>query len=334
MQTSILGNEGRISIDGATGRVREDTTLTTPDGMLLVTFSEGSLLLDIDGRPLTLFEMHIEPEGSEEVPPLPESTVTIGSVYDFHPHGASFNPPIILQWRYSDEDIPEGIIEEDLYIGSADNSGEGGWEELACEVDTENNVIQASVHHHTIFALLGPIAPPAAESTPESTLPPTPAAFSASGLRIQPAEAQPNEIVAITVSVANTGGSEGSYALALVINGVAVASKIATIAGADSLDVPFSLTRKLAGTYSVSVAGLSGSFIVVAPVPQEEEEEIAPASEPARQVIEAEVRVEEAPASQPEQEGIFDLNRWWLGALIGAAAVVGAGLILVMRRVG
>ena len=95
----------------------------------------------------------------------------------------------------------------------------------------------------------------------------TPAEFSVSNLGIQPAEVQPNETVTITVTVANTGGSEGSYTVVLKINGVEEAEKGVTVAAGSSQDVTFSVTREEPGSYSVTVAGLSGSFTVVGPSP-------------------------------------------------------------------
>ena len=72
-------------------------------------------------------------------------------------------------------------------------------------------------------------------------------------------------MVTITVSVANTGGTEGTYTVVLKINGVKEAEKNVTIAAGKSQDVSFSVTKEQAGSYSVTVDGLSGSFTVTAP---------------------------------------------------------------------
>ncbi len=147
---------------------------------------------------------------------------------------------------------------------------------------------------------------------------PAPAAFSVSDLSIQPAEVQPNEIVTITVSVANTGGTEGSYSVVLNINGAKEAEKSVTIAAGSSQDVSFSVTREDAGSYSVSVAGLSRSFTVVAPEPEEEEEE------------EEEEEVEEE-EEEEEEEARTEPHHWPLiGGIIGAVTAI--ALVIIFRR--
>ena len=94
---------------------------------------------------------------------------------------------------------------------------------------------------------------------------PLPAAFSVSNLSIQPAEVPTGEAVTIDVAVTNTGGTEGSYTLVLKINGVKEADRTVTIAAGDTLNIIFPVTKEAAGSYSVTVDGLSGSFTVVAP---------------------------------------------------------------------
>jgi hypothetical protein len=91
---------------------------------------------------------------------------------------------------------------------------------------------------------------------------PAPAAFSITNLSIQPTQVQPKEVVTITVLVSNTGGTEGSYTVVLKINGVKEAEKTVALDAGKSQEVSFSITREKAGSYSVTVDGLSGSFTV------------------------------------------------------------------------
>ena len=85
-----------------------------------------------------------------------------------------------------------------------------------------------------------------------------------SNLSIQPPEVQPNEIVTITVSVANTHHTRGIYSLSLEVNGAREAEKQATVDAGSTQDVSFTVTRKDLGRYTVFINGLSGSFTVVA----------------------------------------------------------------------
>ena len=91
--------------------------------------------------------------------------------------------------------------------------------------------------------------------------------FLVKNLSIQPAEVQPNEIVTITVSVANTHDTWGIYSLVLKINGVKEAGKQANVDAGSTQDVSFSVTREDPGSYAVFINGLSGGFTVVAPAP-------------------------------------------------------------------
>ena len=103
---------------------------------------------------------------------------------------------------------------------------------------------------------------------PEVASPPqSGSGFLVTNLSIQPEEVQPNQVVTITVSVANTHDTWGIYSLVLKINGVEEVQKQATVDAGSSQDVSFSLTRENPGSYSVFINGLSGGFTVVAPAP-------------------------------------------------------------------
>ncbi|GAI70640.1 unnamed protein product, partial [marine sediment metagenome] len=94
-------------------------------------------------------------------------------------------------------------------------------------------------------------------------VPPEPAAFSLSSLAVEPTGVKPGEAVTVSIVVANTGGESGSYTVVLKIDGVKEAEEMVTIAAGESQEVSFSVTREEAGTYTVDVDGLSGSFTVL-----------------------------------------------------------------------
>ena len=98
------------------------------------------------------------------------------------------------------------------------------------------------------------------------TVAPAPGEFLVTNLSIRPLEVQPDDTVTITVAVTNTHRTSGVYSLVLEINGVKEAEKQVSL-GAGSIEaVSFSVTREEAGSYSVFINGLSGSFTVLAPV--------------------------------------------------------------------
>ena len=89
--------------------------------------------------------------------------------------------------------------------------------------------------------------------------------FVVSNLSIKPARPQPNEVVTITVSVANTHDTWGIYSLVLKINGVKEAEEQATVNAGSSQDFSFGVVGQEPGTYAVFINGLSGSFTVGKP---------------------------------------------------------------------
>jgi parallel beta-helix repeat protein len=103
--------------------------------------------------------------------------------------------------------------------------------------------------------------------------------FHCTNLSISPGQVSIGEAVTITVSVANVGNVVGSYTITLMINGVAEAIDTVNIAAGSSQSISFNVTKAQAGSYSVSVGGLSGSFVVATGTPSAEP--IPPATTPA-----------------------------------------------------
>lgn len=158
------------------------------------------------------------------------------------------------------DDLPEDVDPEDLVIAYWDGDE---WVELDSEVDVENSTItiEFDVEHFTTFAVIAMPPPP----------PPVlaPAAFTSSSLSISPLEVDIGGTVTISLLLANTGEEEGSYTITLKLNGVVEATKEITLAGGANETVTFTTAKDEAGTYSVNIDGLTGSFTVreVAPPP-------------------------------------------------------------------
>jgi len=249
----------------------------------------------------------------ESPPPPPEDANIIGLPYDFGPDGATFDPPITFTWTYDPEALPEGVAEEDLVIAYYDEDA-GEWVELDCVVDTENNVITASVPHFTCFAIIGRVKP---------------AAFTLSSLAISPSEIAPGEEVSISLSVANTGGVEGSHSVVLKINGAKEAEQRVTVAAGSSQSVSFSVVKEDAGIYNIAVNGLSGSFTVVEPPPAPPVPAPAPPppvpAPPAPEITAPVLPPPPPPAPAP-------ITNWPMIGGIVAAVIVGGLLIFFVAR--
>jgi len=255
-----VGIDGRVSRYplGPGGELLGTIRLCTVIGDLCILIRPGTEMLDEDGNPLT--ELDIEVDEDPACPP-PGDGYIIGLPYSFEPDGATFDPPIEVTWTYEEADIPDGIAEEDLVLAFC-NESTGEWVILEdFTVDTDANVITAEISHFTTLAILG------------FSIPPEPPAFTPSSLLISPAEVEIGETVTISISVANTGGLAGSYSVTLKIDGVTEETKEVTVAAGASEGVTFTTARDEAGTYSVDVNGLTGSFEVM--------EEVIPPPEPA-----------------------------------------------------
>jgi len=85
------------------------------------------------------------------------------------------------------------------------------------------------------------------------------AEFRVSNLVISPTEVNPGNPVTISCTVENIGSEAGGYTVTL--GGDFMAEKTITLAPSESKVVSFEVTPAVAKTYSVSVDGLSGSFV-------------------------------------------------------------------------
>ena len=197
-------------------------------------------------------------------PDPPEESHRIGLAYDLGPDGATFDPPAELTFTYDPDDIPADVDEEDLVVALWDEEA-GEWVDLECTVDPETNTITAKVSHFTAFSVIAYTHP---------------AAFEATYLLVFPTKVDTGETVKARVRVTNTGDLAGSYKVTFEVGKEVVATKQVTLDGGASQQVEFTTSKDVAGTYTVSVNGLSGDFTVKVP-PAPAPAPVAPAPAPA-----------------------------------------------------
>jgi len=89
------------------------------------------------------------------------------------------------------------------------------------------------------------------------------AKFEVSNLVIEPSTALTGQIVPVIVEVTNTGGTEGTYNVILLVDGVEESSESVSLSPGASETVTFNLARDIAGEYEIEVVGLKGELIVV-----------------------------------------------------------------------
>lgn len=275
------------------GRIQWTIDITSEDELLNIVLYKGTYALDEESDPLSSLEFTVD----ETPPPPPPEASILGLPYKFKPPGAAFDPPIIATWSYNPADIPPGVAKEHLVIAYYHEVA-SKWVVLPSVVDTVNNTITASVSHFTTFAIMAYTgAPPP---------PPAPAAFTTSSLNISPPKADIGEPVTISVLVTNIGEEAGIYTVTLNINGVVAATERITLAGDASKTASFTTSQYQAGTYSVNVNGITGSFTV----------EVVPSPPPTP-----------APAPEPPAK-----PSWWLIGSIIAAVVMAITIPLAFRR--
>ncbi len=282
-----------LYLDGH-GRAIADISLTSTDGLVTMGIHWGTLLLDAQGNRLEGIEINIL-----STPPPPPGYALVGHAYDCLPDGATFQPDILLTFRYRSVDVPDGVSEQGLVLAYWDG---GDWINLPTHVNAANNIVTARVAHFTPFAILAYTGAPA---------------FGTSDLSITPAEVDVGEEVAISLLVANSGDCAGSYEVTLEIDDVAVATEAVTLAAGASERVTFATAKDVAGTYTVSAGGLSGTFVV------KEEAPILEAAPPP---------AEPPPEAPPAGEETNSLNIWVIVGIIAAVIVVVLFAVTLGRR--
>jgi transcriptional regulator with XRE-family HTH domain len=232
----------------STGEFTRQVTATSADGNVELTIPKNVIGKTVNGQPLR--QIRITPSSIAVSPPADSSI--IGLTYDFSPGGATFNPPVTLTFTYDPARLPAGANEANLSIAYYDAVA-ARWVILeGITVDTANHTVSGLVSHFSTFAVIAGNRP---------------AAFTVSGLNISPATLNPGEAATVTVTIANTGDLSGSFDAVLRINNNIIETKKVNVAGGASQEVSYTVAPDTAGTYSISVDGLSGTLEVAAPPP-------------------------------------------------------------------
>jgi len=249
LTVDMLGDISKWDISEQ-GNLLEPLQVSSADNKVIISLDKDASCLDKEDNRLSTITI----SNQTDCPPVPEDYDIIGTAYEFQPAGAKFAPSLSLTLSYVDNDIPQYVSEEDVYIAYYDTTAEN-WVPLTSQVDTENNIVTAPVSHFTTFAIMG------------AAIPPTPANFSVTSLDLSNKQVEPGQEVLVTVNVTNIGGCEGSYALNLTINGAVEQTKTVTLAPLASDTVTFTVTKEEPGSYTISVDGLTKEFSVAALAP-------------------------------------------------------------------
>ena len=93
------------------------------------------------------------------------------------------------------------------------------------------------------------------------------AEFQVTNLTVNPVEAGVGQVIRISANVTNAGEEEGNYSVNLKINDVVKENRTIQLLGGTFEIVEFVVTESDEGTYSVKIAGLNGTFIIISMPP-------------------------------------------------------------------
>ena len=258
------------------GRFTDDVTAKSEDRKVELYIPKNTIGKKRGGALLTSISI----KEAEDPPDPPEESNVVGLVYDISPDGATFDPPISLTFKYSESKISADVAEENLVVAYWDKTAEE-WIELEGTVDSGSNTITAQISHFTDFTIIAHTRP---------------ASFTVTDLSINPSEVSIGETVTISAVVTNTGDLTGTREVILKINGVEVKVREVEVIGGDGERVSFSVIPDAAGTYTIEIEALNGSFVV-----KEEVASLAPPA-PSLPAPTSALPTPPPPSEQPETE--------------------------------
>jgi hypothetical protein len=235
------GNSGVTAVQvDSEHRFVESYHALSDDGLVSLDIAAGTRGETATGQGLTFISI----KKMTSPPALPANTNVVALVYELKPDGAQFPDGATLTMHYDAAAIQGGILVIAYWDGAVWVDLEGPF-----EIDPVNQTISTTIYHFTPFTVIEYVAP---------------AAFTASDLTISPEEVAIGEEASIVFTLTNTGDLSGTYEVVLKVNGVETATATAHLDGRESYEVTFTLSRDAAGTYTISIDGLSGTLTVTA----------------------------------------------------------------------
>ncbi len=251
VEVDMLGETGKLEIS-ADGTVSEPFTLTDRDGNFTLDIKSGTKILGYGNKELSRIELTIAntsivvPDNMAILSPIYQLT---GYTRDMQLTRIEFSPSATLTIKYDPKRLPENALVPFI----VNYTDEMGLLQLPPPPDAviEIGVAKALISHASLFAVIVEVPPPP---------PPLPAYFEVSNLIISPKQAQLGEPVTINITITNTGATEGSTELYLIIDGMVRFIREVTLAGNSSQILTFELSNLSAGRHEVRIAGLNGNF--------------------------------------------------------------------------
>jgi hypothetical protein len=250
LTVDLGGTSGKAEVRAPQWLVTTPVAVTSADAKTKFEIGSHTKALTADGN----IPERIQMRRLTQAPSVPATQGIVSAAYEFSPDGTTFSPPATLTLTYDPAEIPEGVPQDNLGIAYWDTTT-NEWVMISSAIDPVNHTITAEVSHFTIFAIIG-------------SRPPVPN-FKISSLSVSPDEVDAGESVNISMSVSNIGGAAGTYELTLGVDDMVEATKEITLEPGAEEAVCFGIAKETAGTYTVDINNITGSF-VVKETPQEE----------------------------------------------------------------
>jgi hypothetical protein len=245
LRVAVLGHDFRPSLD-ADGILLDGVDADLIEGEVTLLIEAGTSCEDSSGDALAYIAVAEDP-----TPPAYAYGIVVAA-FTMQPSGAQFSPAIELGIAYGESALPDTVDAASLMVAWYDQQA-GLWRELDTIVDAQRRVAYADVVHFSSVALLAPTAAPG------------PASFAVRDLTATPAQVAPLGKVLVSVTAENTGGTRGTYHLAVSLNDESAYEQDLVLGPRESRTVRFVLARSQPGVYRVEAAGLTSEFTVLAP---------------------------------------------------------------------
>jgi transcriptional regulator with XRE-family HTH domain len=286
-------------------RFTQDYTVYSDDNQVTLEIPMGARGETATGEGLT----QISITRITDPPELPADTNRVALVYDLEPDGAQFPDGITLTMRYDPTAIVGGTLVIAYWNGSAWVDLEGPF-----QIDPVAHTVSTTIYHFTPFTVIENIRP---------------AAFTTSDLTISPQEVEIGEVASIAVTVTNTGDLAGIYNLFLKVNGTDTDRVLVSLQGQQSVEATFNLSRDTAGTYTISIDGLSGTLIVKALPTPTSTPTLTPTPTPTPTPTST-LTPTPTPSPTPTLGAAEEGLAWWYIVIIVAGVIIIATLVTVL----
>ncbi|WP_145925566.1 hypothetical protein [Dehalogenimonas formicexedens] len=164
-----IGLSGTSPFMDGNGKAMTAGDIHTVDNIVSLGIPVGTTVWNAAGAAQPFLSAVIQSE-----PPQAPPQHALVLAFEMGPSGVTFNPAASLTMTYTEDQVPPGTKEAELYIAWWNGSQ---WVKLEGNVDAVANTVSVKISHFTTFALIAPPAPPPPPPTLKISTPASGAEF-------------------------------------------------------------------------------------------------------------------------------------------------------------